>query len=329
MHYLIVDTIVSREKSTRFLLQDERGHYCSAKLPTRKYNEGDTVSEEELSLEEAKELWVKQYENRPGYPRREMLDHLIDYKENVLGCHDIVYFGNTPERHIFHTQEENLIRDDYFGMALSASVNQLRALGELRDDFRYLTSSQAFAVNFFAPLIKERKLSALGPFCGEIDYDSCGYEVVKDPEEETQFDFYMPGLTGHPAVSVEVKYSENRFGEASGTHKHKWKYDHLYKQYLDKIACEDVGEPEFYEFYQIWRNIIYHIKNPGQQICFLFPAFRSDLKEYVDYILHKCKEEIRPFVHVIYADTVVDALIAEGGELGRYYAEFKRKYLFL
>ena len=327
MPYSIVYAIVSGEKNTRFLLQDETGNYCSAKLPTGEYEEGDTISDDKLMIEDAKEHWVKQYENRPSYQKDKMLKHLIDYKENVLKCHDIVKIGNTLEPHIFKTQEENLISDDYYRGAMERTVSQLRRQGVLRDDFRYMTSSQAFAVNFFTPLIVERRLSILGAFCDAIDYNSCSYEVVKDPEEKTQFDFYIPGLSGYPTVSVEVKYSENQFGEASGTNEQERKYSNIYKQYLDIITCEEVDEQEFFKFYQIWRNIIYHVKTSGQHICFLFPEFRADLTNIVDYVLRKCKEEIKPFIHVIYADSIVNKLITEGGVLGMYYSEFKRKYL--
>lgn len=327
MQYTIVHTIVTCEKNTRFLLKDDEDRYFSAKVPSGQYLEGDSVSDADVQIEEAKERWVEQYENSPGYPRKEMLDHLVEYKEKDMGCHTEVYIGDILERHILQSPEENLISDEHYGAALLESVSRLRCKGELRDDFRYMTSSQAFAVNFFTPLVKDRRLSALGPFCEDIDYNACDYEIVTDSEEETQFDFYIPGLEKRPCISVEVKYSENKFGEASGTDKQKWKYEHIYKMFLDNIASERVDEAEFYEFYQIWRNIIYHTKNPGQHICFLFPAFRSDLKKQVEFILSKCKEEVKPYVHVICSDSVVDSMIKEGGTLASYYKKFKRKYL--
>jgi hypothetical protein len=190
-----------------------------------------------------------------------------------------------------------------------------------------MTSSQAFTINFFTPLIAEKKLSILGPFCCDVEYPICAYEHVEDSVEETQFDFYVSGLNGNQAVSVEVKYSEDRFGDALDDDSHVEKYSRIYEPLMAQITSVPKNQYEFFEHYQLWRNILYTTKNPGQHICFLFPAFRKDLKEKANYILTKCKEEIKPFVHVIYADCVVEELIALGGRLGDYYTEFKKKYL--
>ena len=327
MEYKIVYAIVNGPQNTRFLLQDEEQGYHSVKLPKDKYKIGDTVSGDGIVVEPADERWVHDYENKPGYPHKEMLKHLVKYKKEVLGDLECGQWSDVPYEHIFVSPDRNLISGPY-EKELLGWIRRIKEKGELREDFCHMTSSQAFAVNFFTPLIKEKKLSVLGDFCDGVDYDACGYEVEKDKAEETRFDFYMPGLPGHPTVSVEVKYSEKDFGKPNViTAKHQWKYEHIYGPNLAQIAIAKVEKSLLFEYYQIWRNILYNVMNPGQHVCFLFPAFRADLNRPLEYVLSLCRQEIRPYVHVIYADTVVDALIAEEGNLGEYYREFKRRYL--
>jgi len=327
MEYKIVDRIANGPQNARFLLLDEEQGYHSAKLPKEEYKVGDTLSGGGFALEPADQRWIHDYENKSGYPRKEMKEHLVKYKQEVLGDLECGQWKGSAKDHIFVSPERNLIGGQYDKEFL-ACIKRIKEKGELRDDFCHMTSSQAFAVNFFIPLIKEKRLSALGGFCDGVDYDACDFEVVKDQKEETHFDFYMPGLPGSPTVSVEVKYSENDFGKPKEiTEKHHWKYDNIFGPNLKKAACIPIVESQLFEYYQIWRNILYTVVNPGQHICFLFPAFRADLNKPLEDVLSQCKQVILPYIHVIYADTVIDAMIAEGGALGEYYSEFKRKYL--
>lgn len=94
-----------------------------------------------------------------------------------------------------------------------------------------------------------------------------------------------------------------------------------------ELTCVDEKDWQFFEYYQVWRNLLYTIVNKGQHICFLFPAFRKDLKEILDTIIIKCKEEYRPYFHVIIADDVVNKIITDNSNMKPYYEAFKQKYL--
>ena len=323
MEYNVVYVIQIGPKNSRLLLQDSNQNYYSVKVPNGSLNIGDMCSNDDLCIEDASPNWVSRYERQTAYPRKKMMEHLIHYKQCILHDNE----NGNGIKHVFTDPRKNLIGGKGFDDELTDCIRKLNANGTLRNDFTHMTSSQAFTINFFTPLIAEKKLSMLGPFCHDAEFPFCAYEYVKDPAEETQFDFYVSGQNGIPTVSVEVKYSEDRFGDAIDDDNHLEKYSKIYGPLMSQTASVPENQYEFFEYYQLWRNILYATKNPGQHVCFLFPAFRKDLKGRVNYILTKCKEGIKPFIHVIYADCVVEELIALGGRLGDYYTEFKRKYL--
>ena len=325
MDYVVVNVIMRGKNNTRYLVESPTGEYYSIKVSSGTYVIGEKFSTEK-TLEPAKQIWIDIYnliEKR--YPRKRMIKHLIDYKENVLNDHSQGMHKSTPNPYILDTQEKNLIKGKGYDEDLQDWMNSLG--GELRDDFAYMTSSQAFAVNFFTPLISENQLSLLCDSFKESVFHELEFEKVLDSDEKTQFDFYASDKEKSNSFSVEVKYSEREFGSAIEDTKHLDKFYSIYKGHMIELTCVDEKDWQFFEYYQVWRNLLYTIVNKGQHICFLFPAFRKDLKEILDTIIIKCKEEYRPYFHVIIADDVVNKIITDNSNMKPYYESFKQKYL--
>ena len=329
MNYLtIIDIIRKGERNTRYLVQNHIGDFYSILAKTGTYGIGDTINEDEVLLLEAKKNWVDNYQKGQSYPRKEMMSHLIAYKTLSLRNNEKGFYNNTEYEHIFTSPEQNLLRGFGYDTALLEQISTIREKGELRSDFTHLTSSQAFAVNFISPLIAENKLFYLDPCFADSDYKNCEFEKIVDTGEETQFDFYAAGLSGKPSCSIEVKYSENEFGATFADPRHVDKYAAEYDGYMHQLASVEQKQYSFFEYYQIWRNLIYTVKENGQHICFLFPAFRKDLKAAVKKIIDKCKEEYKPFIHILIADEIAERIIELDEKLSPYYKELKKKYFF-
>ena len=326
MDYVVVNIIKRSKHNTRYLVEDPAGEYYSIKVSSDTYTIGEKFSTEK-TLEPAKQQWIDTYNSlENSYPRKRMLKHLIDYKEIVLKDQSQGTHKSNRYPHIFDSQEKNLIKGKGYDEALDVWMNSLG--DELRDDFSYMTSSQAFAVNFFTPLIVEERLDLLADCFQGLVFDENRFEKVMEPKDEkTQFDFYASGNDISNSFSVEVKYSENEFGYAVEDARHLDKFSRIYREYMIELTCVDEKEWQFFEYYQVWRNLIYTIINKGQHICFLFPAFRNDLKKVLDSIISKCKEKYKPYFHVIIADNVVNKIIASDSNMKPYYEAFKQKYL--
>lgn len=317
--YKIVYIIRKGEKNTRYLVQNEKGCFYSFVF-NNIYQINDIIEDNNIKIENVQNQWIEQYKNQ--YPREQMMEHLIQYKKNILNNSEKGVYRGRHYDHIFTNPEQNLLLGFGFDEILK---NQIK-IKEIRSDFTHLTSSQAFAINFITPLITEKKLNYLDKCFANIDYDKCEFEKVLC-EEKTQFDFFAQGLTGHSSCSIEVKYSENKFGEEDTDQAHIEKYNNTYKKYLNELTDKNIDEKYFLEYYQIWRNIIYTIMNKGQHICFFIPAFRMDLKRQIEYIVNLCKDNIKPFVHIIIADDIADFIISNDKKLRPYYEELKNKYL--
>ena len=326
MEYRIVDTLSKGKLNSRYLVKDTAGLFFSIKKPEGTFRIGECFSAD-TPLDSVNQKWIDSY-NKGHYPRKAMMGHLTWYKENVLldlkkGTYG--KSGNKIYSHIFDDPYKNLITDKGYDCQLSETMASLGKT--FREDFRHLNSSQAFAVNFFTPLIHDRKLCYLDPCFGNPLVQDCCFELVLDKAEKTQFDFYSNDIVRGCQCSVEVKYSENSFGATKSDEKHLKKREKEYRQYMTMLAINDVSDSQFYDYYQVWRNLLYTVKNKGQHICFLFPKFRGDLKQTIECIIGKCKEEYRPFFHIIYADDVVNSIIESNSPMRPFYEEFKKKYL--
>ena len=91
----------------------------------------------------------------------------------------------------------------------------------------------------------------------------------------------------------------------------------------------DISEEDFFEEYQLWRNIRFAVKDKNHTTCFLFPKFRNkDLAKTVEAAKAKCRKDVRDRIKIIFADDVVNAMRKSGNkDLKAHYDEFYKKYL--
>ena len=149
------------------------------------------------------------------------------------------------------------------------------------------------------------------------------FEKVLSSEEGTQFDFYLE--TDKKTYTFEIKYSENAFGDTEKDEKHEIKYDSIYKERL-KSVVNNLSEEEFFEEYQLWRNICFAAEN--KEVHFVFPEFRQDLTEIVKNAKDKCKESVKGKINYIHVEEFVTKMKSSNDEnLRKHYTEFYRKYL--
>lgn len=161
---------------------------------------------------------------------------------------------------------------------------------KLHQYFNHLNSSQAMCFNFFFPFIFEDKIAYLTNLL-QIDgtkIDECTFEKVINDKENTNFDFYMEFPSKRKAL-FEIKYTENGFGSTIDDSRHKNKYEQIYKEMIkDKLNQEYIdNREEFFNNYQILRNISYLNKNNNDFVIFIYPRENLKLKSQLDEVLGK------------------------------------------
>ena len=185
--------------------------------------------------------------------------------------------------------------------------------------FHHLNSSQALAINLFGPLIITNNLKVIDSEFGVLDLHS-DFEYVENQKEGTNFDFYL-GCQDKRNF-FEVKYSEQKFGNAKDDPSHQQKFAEIYKSDLGEIS--DISEKEFYKNYQLWRNILYTRKG---NVYFVLPKFRNDLIEKIGKAKALIKyENVKEKIKIL----VIDDLVSKCKEildLEKHYEEFEKKYL--
>lgn len=264
--------------------------------------------------------------------QKKIRSHLEKYKKDVLKISEEGYWIDSHGEpkfygHILPDDEKlkNLIASEYYN-TMKEFYNKIGTA--IHSAFKNLNSSQAMAINFFVPLVEENQLNAL--FDDEplvFGGASCEFEKIVDLNEKTQFDFYIK--TSEKTYSFEVKYSEEAFGFANMSNederkRHEEKWEVIYKNVLGEI----ISEYEFFENYQLWRNIFYALKDENHITCFVFPDFRGDLKETVNRAKEKCPDDVQERIKIIPVDTVVKKIRKSNSEkLKSHYNEFYKKYL--
>lgn len=329
----IINIICRGDKNTRYLaIDDETGNYYSIKTKNGSYSVGDYTEQE--SAQKAKDSWVKEYNKTacPSYNYKTLIKHLIDYKKGFLLDNNKGFFRGVPYDHVFSDPRHNLIQGK-FGKCLDMVYNNLKERGEIHEGFANMNSSQAFAINFLAPLVKLNLLSIIGIQAIDVSYETCIFEKVIDNSEETQFDFFVDATKLQPNYSIEVKYTEQDFGITNMNPPHLEKYTCTYRDVLKELTIESISEETFFKKYQLWRNLLYIIKGKSEQgfqhVFFMFPEFRcNDLGKSVEEAKALCKEKYRNYIHTIIVDDVAKMLIESDNEdISNYYLEFKKKYL--
>ncbi|MDR0854018.1 MAG: hypothetical protein LBN34_06585 [Clostridiales Family XIII bacterium] len=204
----------------------------------------------------------------------------------------------------------------------------------------HLNSSQIMCMNFFIKLIdsdqhKDYLLTLIStrlhiPTEGKTIKD-CFFEYEPCSKEKTNFDFYVR-LSDGTEIFWEIKYTEKDFAKISKTARkqknYKDKFSDIYASKL-KSSCYlgKLTESEFFDNYQIYRNISY-IQGPKQYCVFLFPFANTSLDNQINKIVG-----INTWSNVKCIDwkdiyNLLTAIIKNGDPTTKsYYTEFYDKYL--
>ncbi len=331
-----------RAKTTRYLIL-VNGKYASVIVPNEKnvyeISEGMGFSEEDIDYN-INEKWLKATDNWSKI-KNKILSHLSKYKQINLGIYEDGYWTNKDGDNIEYSHilpdseiKKNLIYSSYRD-SMEKTYNTEK--DKIHPGFKNLNSSQAFAFNFFQPIIDENlyydllELVSDNIFLSDKNHQGQTFlhKYEKDnTEDKTQFDFYIENK--YLNVSFEVKYTENGFGSADyDSHKGKW--ETIYKQKLDKLLGPNKILPEeFFENYQIWRNILFTL-DENHFSCFLYPCFRKDdLTIEINQTLDKYPK-LKEKIIIIYADDFVEKILKGdySENLKLHYQEFKNKYLLI
>ncbi len=266
--------------------------------------------------------------------RDQACEHLSQYKCDILDVKkDGIYNyrgRKVPKSHILPTNDyrKNILkpyRDAFF----ASDQAQIK----FHKYFHHLNSSQALCINLFYPLIAENSLNLFLKYLKVSPETPSTFLFEKDSDLEvaarrTSFDFYVQ-LTTQSQVFVEVKYTEDGFGQAKKDSAHREKFHTTYLPILqDKEAfllpeCQD--EELFLSRYQVLRNLV-HI-NDTDTVVLLFPSANIKVaKEAVyaksNFLTERGKDRLR----IVYLEEFVSSL-ATNPLLQGYYQAFQQKYL--
>lgn len=163
----------------------------------------------------------------------------------------------------------------------------------------HLNSSQLMCYNFFRPFVeKEKKVILIellkkSNITLDSQYDTdCQFEY-ENPESEwagehtgnsncTNFDFYVGA--GGTEVYMEIKYTEQKFGDFKQNEKeiirHKLKYDEFYKKKIKEcpaIKATIKFDEVFRKNYQLIRNII-RVTDSRKYVIFVYDERNENIK---------------------------------------------------
>lgn len=246
--------------------------------------------------------------------------------------------------HIFKDLKDNFIDRKYpINKCLKGNLTQSQIKYHYAE---HLNSSQTMCISFFkkffeseqnekllAKILSIHKIEVGEEFCDAI------FEHIPYAKEGTNFDFYLKTTSGKQ-ITWEVKFTESEFG---GIKKKADKYIDKYKKvYLPLLSdsnykgnrktsgnCDWENEEilEFYEYYQIRRNILYAKK--GDYVLFLTPRENTALDAERAYIEKFAKQAGTDRIRNVYWEDLLKTtleVVACVPELLDYYTKFKEKY---
>ncbi len=202
--------------------------------------------------------------------------------------------------------------------------------------FSSLVSSQALCFNLFYPLSEEveNRLDLINPnisknAISEFEHaEENSFEKYPIKKGKTNFDFFIKD--GLKKYFFEVKYTEGTFGYVSEIDPtHDEKFNSYYKKQL-AIVAPKVSEREFFNNYQLWRNIchVYENENIINEVYFVVLKDRTDLIQDVEDAKKRCNKKFRDHIRVLTIEKLVKTILDEDNELlHNHYLEFYEKYL--
>lgn len=222
-------------------------------------------------------------------------NNLTLYKNRVLKVFTTDKYRNHIYSHFLTGEEKMKNFDDSIQITIKNDKIALLPNGneiKLHSDWQHMNSSQVMCINFFLNYWSHPQ--DLKPFLDNIQLES-GNKIVGTPvniifEDEksstdgTNVDFVIKLEDGHK-VFIEIKYTENGFGEASS--KVKKKNPNYYLNKKNTIHKEvDIEQHNYEKYYQFVRNI--YLGQDGNYSVFLFPKANKSIDN--DYA--KCSKEI-------------------------------------
>jgi len=201
--------------------------------------------------------------------------------------------------------------------------------------FHNLLSSQAMCINFFLPLIIEKKMDLLLELFqinDHVDYGTIAFEKISVEEtgrQKTNFDFYFETKGGRQFF-FEVKYTEDGFATVPQDQNYSDKFNAVYKPLLDKNpAIEDQYKTKeyFLSHYQLMRNLVHMGDN--KYIVFLYPKGNDIVRNQVEeaalsVVKNHWSHHIIPMVM---EDSLDELCKLDSGKVRDYYInEFGKKY---
>lgn len=262
----------------------------------------------------------------------EIKKHLTSYKLNSLKTEKSgVWKGRYKLPYILSEQDkiQNLIMKSY---PKEFQQLYLEQKDSLHSCFAHLNSSQALCFNLFYPLVFCKRLSVINSSITNnssasfehVEEDS--FETIQNNREKTNFDFFINDKG--TKYFFEIKYTEKNFGNVesfNNNDRHDKKYNSYYKGQVAKIAAREVSEKDFFDNYQIWRNVCH--ADIGI-VYFIFLKDRKSLEKRIRSIAAQCKNEYKKKIKVLYIeDLVASCLKIQDENFQKHYQEFKKKYL--
>ena len=273
----------------------------------------------------------------PTY-RDRLNDQLSRYKEDTLKILESgTWWSNgKPYPHILPKQEKEQNLLPVYRDLCWNYIQHSNPRITLHTDFSHLNSSQAMCFNLFFPFMANEY--ALMPLLLEtLALPDCKvaaqFEKVLDPEENTNFDFYLESQ-GTPLAFFETRLSEARFAAANKTEREKYagKFERFYRPALTGIIDPKWLEYEtFVANYQILRNISYLGRYPGSQLYFIFPKANESLRKDENTIRDIMAPFLTKRVTIIHLECLVKRLVGGGENVSAEYRshieEFAQKYV--
>ncbi len=324
--------ISNGRKNSRWLVEYNKTIRKSVLIPNeRQLNVGDEteVTETELcsnTYESKYNKYLSSVEN--------IKTHLTKYgKTRSLLLNG--KWNNIQYSHILQNEKDNLLYSYGYDEILDRVYEEQKKKGNIHEGFSNLNSSQAFAFNFFSPMIEEAK-NGINLFKNLLHDENLELPIIWEfekvlPEDNTQLDFYL--ASGKKRYTFEVKYTENAFGDAEKNERHQIKYNNHYREKLDSIISvynANEFENQFFEEYQLWRNLC-GLCIENTTVCFVFHKYRTDLEEKIENAKKMLKnDDLKKRVKILKVDKFVEEILKSGSEKQkRFYSEFKEKYLEL
>ena len=254
--------------------------------------------------------------------------HLVMYKLNYLKIESSGFWKNSMCPHILPKNEaiKNLIMCSYEKEFRNLFESEKELLHPL---FAHLNSSQALCFNLFYPLVISNRLSLIDSSVSKeakafFEYvEDNSFEKTPNRKEKTNFDFFINDKGNK--YFFEIKYTERHFEPVKADYKHDKKYKAYYRDQVKKIANEEISEEEFFDLYQIWRNVCH---SDTGKVYFVLPKNRVSLIESVNSVIKKCKKEYQNFINILFIEDLIQTFLKnDDRKLQKHFQEFFDKYL--